>query len=72
MINRFRWFLWIICLILIGNFVVLMMYGDTLRSTNLFIVRSTVFYPFAWMNLVAGIVLLLLLVQETFCNKPRG
>jgi hypothetical protein len=24
------------------------------------------------MNLVAGIVLLLLLVQETFCNKPRG
>jgi hypothetical protein len=49
----------IICgLILIGNFVILMIYGDTLRSTHLFIVRGTVFYPVAYLNLIAGAVVL--------------
>jgi len=62
------WLLWIAGLILIGNFAVLMMYGDTLRSTHLFIVRSTVFYPLAWLNLVSGILLISLLVW----GKVRG
>lgn len=49
----------IICgLILIGNFVILMLYGDTLQSTHLFIVRGTVFYPVAYLNLAAGVVML--------------
>ena len=49
----------LICgIILIGNFVILMMYGDTLQSTHLFIVRGTVFYPVASLNLIAGVVML--------------
>ncbi len=46
-------------LILIANFVVLMMYGDTLQSTHLFIVRGTVFYPVAFVNLILGISMIL-------------
>ena len=64
MLKRFRWVLWVASLILVGNFIVLRMYGDTLRSTHLFIVRSTVFYPLAWLNLVAGLLLAGLLVWE--------
>ncbi len=45
-------------LVLIGDFAVLMNYGYALRSTNLFIARSTVFYPLAWVNLIAGVALL--------------
>jgi uncharacterized membrane protein (DUF485 family) len=69
--NRFRWVLWLIGLILIGNFVVLMKYGDTLRSTHLFIVRSTVFYPLAWLNLISGIVLISLLVWEWAAKRRK-
>jgi hypothetical protein len=64
MFNKFHWFFWICGLILIGNFFILMAYGDTLQSTNLFIVRGTVFYPFAWLNLIAGILLIILLIWE--------
>jgi hypothetical protein len=46
-------------LVLIADFVVLMMYGDTLQSTHLFIVRSTVFYPVAFVNLILGIIMLI-------------
>ncbi|HAS04648.1 MAG TPA: hypothetical protein DCR71_02645 [Dehalococcoidia bacterium] len=46
-------------LVLIANFVVLMMYGDTLQSTHLFIVRGTVFYPVAFVNLILGISMIL-------------
>jgi hypothetical protein len=46
-------------LVLIANFVVLMLYGDTLQSTHLFIVRSTVFYPVAFVNLILGIIMLI-------------
>ena len=45
-------------LILIGNFWVLRAYGDTLQSTHLFIVRGTVFYPVAFLNLIGGVALL--------------
>jgi hypothetical protein len=48
-------------LVLIGDFGVLMRYGYALRSTNLFIARGLVFYPLAWLNLLAGIVLLTVL-----------
>ena len=51
-------------LVLIGNFIVLRMYGDTLRSSHLFIVRGTVFYPLAWLNLALGILLAGLFVWE--------
>jgi hypothetical protein len=64
MINRPRWFLWICGLILIGNFFIMIAYGDTLQSTHLFIVRSTVFYPVAGLNLIAGVILLGLLIRD--------
>ena len=71
MINKLPWVLWIIGLILIGNFVILRMYGDTLRSTHLFIVRSTVFFPLAWLNLVFGILLIALLVCGKVYEKRK-
>ena len=56
-------------LILIGNFWVLMAYGDTLQSTHLFIVRGTVFYPVAYLNLIVGVVLLVVVVWGRFSRK---
>jgi hypothetical protein len=64
-----RWILWICGLVLIGNFVVLMKYGDTLQSTHLFIVRGTVFYPVAFLNLILGIVLITMLVLRIIRRK---
>ena len=59
-----RWVFWLAGLLLIGNFFVLMVYGDTLRSTNLFVVRGTVFYPVAYLNLAAGVLVLAVLVWQ--------
>ncbi|MFH1382385.1 MAG: hypothetical protein ABIH70_05770 [Chloroflexota bacterium] len=67
--SRLLWVPWASGLILIGNFFVLRAYGDTLRSTHLFIVRSTVFYPLAWLNLIAGIFLILFLVWNRLSRK---
>ncbi len=72
MSNRFSWVLWIIGLILVGNFYVLMRYGDALQSTHLFIVRGTVFYPLAWLNLLSGLLLLSLLVWGRFFGKRKS
>ncbi len=58
-------------LVLIGNFIILRLYGDALRSTYLFIVRSTVFYPVAWLNLVLGVMLLAFLGWELFGSRNR-
>jgi hypothetical protein len=59
-----RWVFWLAGVLLIGNFFVLMAYGDTLRSTHLFIVRGTVFYPVAYLNLAAGVLVLAVLVWQ--------
>ncbi len=62
-----KWLLWtslIASLILIGNFAVLRLYGDTLQSTNLFIVRGTVFYPLSVLNLITGIILFIFSVYH--------
>jgi len=67
--NWLRWLLVLISLLLIGNFAILRIYGDTLQSTHLFIVRSTVFYPIAWLNLAAGIFLLSILVWKWVARK---
>ena len=61
---RFRWLQLLGGAILIGNFVALMKYGDALQSTNLFIVRGTVFYPLAWLNLITGCLLIFLFFQD--------
>ena len=67
---RIPWYLLLVNgLVLIGNFIVLRIYGDALRSTHLFIVRGTVFYPFAWLNLILGIILISILVWELVTNK---
>jgi len=67
--DRFRWLLWIIGVVLTGNFAALMIYGDTLRSTHLFVVRGTVFYPVAYLNLILGVVLIAILVWSTIARK---
>jgi hypothetical protein len=59
-----RWLGWLVALVLFGNFAALMAYGDTLHSTHLFIVRGTVFYPLATVNLVMGILLSIILIWE--------
>ena len=70
MTNRLTWLLVLCALLLIGDFYVLMTYGYALRSTNLFIARSTIFYPLAWLNLVAGILSLFLVVLVSV-RRPR-
>ena len=60
--NKLRWLLGVSSIVFLGNFAVLLLYGDTLRSTHLFIVRGTVFYPVAYLNLVLGIIVFLVLV----------
>ncbi len=67
--DKFRWLLWIIGVVLIGNFAALMMYGDTLRSTNLFVVRGTVFYPVAYLNLILGVALIVIMVWSIIAKK---
>jgi len=67
--NTLRWLLLVVALVLIGNFVILRLYGDTLQSTHLFIVRGTIFYPIAWLNLILGISLVIFLVWEWFGQR---
>jgi hypothetical protein len=72
-------FLLLVGLVLIANFAVLMIYGDTLQSTHLFIVRSTIFYPAAFINLFLGIATLIYLgitfykqrTKTLFCKPGR-
>jgi len=64
-----RLLLLVIALVLIGNFVILRLYGDTLQSTHLFIVRGTVFYPISFLNLILGILLITFLVWEWLTQK---
>lgn len=66
---NYRWLLWLCGIVLIANFAILMVYGDTLRSTHLFIVRGTVFYPAAYLNLILGVVLIAMLIRETFHKR---
>jgi len=70
--KMFRWLLAFIALVQIGNFVILQVYGDTLQSTHLFIVRSTVFYPVAGLNLVLGISLFIFLVWDWLIQKRNS
>ena len=67
--NNWRWLSWLSALVLLCNFVILMLYGDTLQSTHLFIVRGTVFYPVAYLNLIVGLILLLRLILNLFKKK---
>jgi hypothetical protein len=71
MIRWLRWVLGATGILLIGNFAVLMMYGDTLKSTHLFIVRGTVFYPLAYLNLISGIFLISLLVWRIINKRMK-
>ena len=61
-----RWITLVGALVLIGDFAVLMRYGYALRSTNLFIARGLVFYPLAWLNLLAGVTLVTVLAFSLF------
>jgi hypothetical protein len=56
-------------LVLIGNFIILRLYGDTLQSTHLFVVRGTVFYPVAFLNLALGVIALILFVISLVRRK---
>jgi len=59
-----QWVFWVAGVLLIGNFFILRAYGDTLQSTHLFVVRGTVFYPVAYLNLAAGVLVLAVLVWQ--------
>jgi hypothetical protein len=68
-VNRvLRWVVGMGGMVLVGNFYVLMRYGYAIRSTNLFITRGLVFYPLAWLNLLAGIAMFAVL----FRDRGRG
>jgi hypothetical protein len=67
--NAIRIFLLAVALVMIVNFIILRLYGDTLQSTHLFIVRSTVFYPVAWLNLLLGTVLAISTIWEWVIHK---
>jgi len=67
--NTLRLLLLVIAFVLIGNFVILRLYGDTLQSTHLFIVRGTVFYPISFLNLILGILLITFLVWEWLSQR---
>ncbi|RJQ37096.1 MAG: hypothetical protein C4555_06960 [Dehalococcoidia bacterium] len=69
--SKLRWVPWVSGVILILNFFILRAYGDTLQSTHLFIVRGTVFYPLAWLNLILGVVLISLLIYERAARKRK-
>ncbi len=69
MLTKLRWLFWICGITLIANFGTLMAYGYTLRSTHLFIVRSTVFYPVAWLNLLLGVFLVAILLRDLVARK---
>ena len=69
--NTLRLLLLFIALILIGNFIILRLYGDTLQSTHLFIVRGTVFYPVAGLNLVLGVLLVIALIWERLTQRKN-
>jgi hypothetical protein len=64
-----RLLLLFIALVLIGNFIILRLYGDALQSTHLFIVRGTVFFPVAWLNLILGILLVISLIRDQLTQK---
>jgi len=69
-LDRFKHVVFWLCgIILLGNFYILMRYGDTLMSTHLFIVRGTVFYPVAGLNLIAGVLMILLLIRDLVIRK---
>jgi len=67
--NSLRWLQLIAALVLIGNFVILRLYGDTLQSTHLFVVRGTIFYPVAWLNLLVGIALIAFFIWEWLTRR---
>ncbi len=67
--NTLRWLLLAVTLVLIGNFVILRLYGDALQSTHLFIVRGMIFHPIAWLNLFLGISVVIFLVWEWFGQR---
>ena len=69
--NTLRLLLLLISLVLIGNFIILRLYGDTLQSTHLFIVRGTVFYPVAGLNLVLGVLLVIALIWERLTQRKN-
>ena len=64
-----RFMLLFVALVLVGNFVILRIYGNTLQSTHLFIVRSTVFYPIAWLNLILGISLFIFIAWDWLSRR---
>ena len=71
MTNKLTWLIVLCALLLVADFLVLMTYGYALRSTNLFIARSTVFYPLAWINLILGLAVLLALAVSRVRQKRR-
>jgi hypothetical protein len=62
-------FFLLVSLLLIGNFTVLMIYGDTIRIADLFIVNSIVFYLIASVNLILGVIMLATTIRNMKLKK---
>ena len=69
--KNLRWVIVLGGMILIGNFVVLRLFGDALQSTYLFVTRGTVFFPLAYLNLIVGVLLLALLIWDVVGRRKK-
>jgi hypothetical protein len=63
--------LWVAGIILIANSFVIRGYGDIIRSSHLFIASPALFYPLAFLNLIAGLVIILTLLWGLLSGRRR-
>ncbi|MDD5127668.1 MAG: hypothetical protein PHR43_06220 [Dehalococcoidales bacterium] len=66
-----KYLLLLAAIILIGNSLVIRIYGDVIRSSHLFIASPAVFYPLATFNLITGIIILLLLIRDIWQSHHK-
>jgi hypothetical protein len=62
--------LWVVGLILVINYFVIQIYGDIIRSSNLFIASPLIFYPLAFINLLLGLGVIGVLIWEWWRSRP--
>jgi hypothetical protein len=64
--------LWVVGLILVINYFVIQIYGDIIRSSNLFIASPLIFYPLAFINLLLGLGVILQLAREAWLGRKSN
>jgi hypothetical protein len=56
--EKTTWVILTAAMVMLVNYTVLRIYGDAIRSTNVFIARATVFYPLSWIDLLTAAALI--------------